>query len=104
MRTLTLLSFGLALFLLHPCFASEKIVVFGDSLSDNGNSFVLTKLPPPPYGNTFDDTGSVTGYFPGRFTDGRNWVDYLHGIAKFLGGDIATLTPAYDPNNPNGTN
>ena len=58
----------------------EKLVVFGDSLSDDGNLFALTHgtAPPPPYGETFDGTGR---YFPGRFTDGEIWVDYLPSIA-----------------------
>ena len=104
MRNLTLLSLGLALSLLLPCSASERIFVFGDSLSDNGNSFALAQLPPPPYGYTFNETGAVTGYFPGRFTDGPNWVDYLPRIAALFGVDLAPITAAYDPKNPNGTN
>jgi phospholipase/lecithinase/hemolysin len=44
--------------------------VFGDSLSDTGNLFNVSKAitgtgyPPPPY-------------FEGRFSNGPNWVDYL---------------------------
>jgi phospholipase/lecithinase/hemolysin len=93
MKNIMLLSLWLALFLLRPSFGSEKIFVFGDSLSDTGNSFAITQLiqptqpaplPPPPYGNSFDKTGSITGYFPGRFTDGQNWVDYFPGVAASL--------------------
>ena len=45
----------------------DGIVVFGDSLSDDGNLFALTggALPPsPPYGN-------------GRFSNGPVWNEYL---------------------------
>lgn len=69
----------------------EHLVVFGDSLSDNGNSFTLTmgKAPPPPYGTTYDNSGAV---FRGRWTDGQNWVDYLPGVAQSFGVDIAPVT------------
>ena len=79
MRNLVLLSLCLALFLLRSSYGGERLVVFGDSLSDDGNSFALTGglLPPGPssspkgdYGETFDGSGEV---FLGRFTDGRNW-------------------------------
>ena len=44
----------------------EKVIVFGDSLSDTGNTYLATgrTFPPPPY-------------FDGRFTDGWIWVEYL---------------------------
>ncbi len=44
----------------------SKIVVFGDSVSDNGNLFKLTggAAPAPPY-------------WQGRFSDGPIWVEYL---------------------------
>jgi phospholipase/lecithinase/hemolysin len=44
----------------------QHVVVFGDSLSDNGNSFALdaTRPPSPPY-------------YQGRWTNGPNWVDYF---------------------------
>jgi phospholipase/lecithinase/hemolysin len=38
--------------------------VFGDSLSDNGNSYAAVGLPKPPY-------------YQGRWTNGYNWVDYF---------------------------
>jgi phospholipase/lecithinase/hemolysin len=59
----------------------NHMVVFGDSLSDNGNSFFLsdqTSPPFPPYGSTFNRTNQT---FPGRWTDGRNWVDYFPYVA-----------------------
>jgi outer membrane lipase/esterase len=115
MRNLMLLSLCFALLFLRDAYANGRLFVFGDSLSDNGNSFAITKplssatpapppLPPPPYGVTFNETGSATGYFQGRFTDGQNWVDYFHGVAQFSGVDIAAPTAAYDPNSTNGTN
>jgi phospholipase/lecithinase/hemolysin len=42
----------------------QHVVVFGDSLSDNGNSFAAGRPPSPPY-------------YPGRWTNGPNWVDYF---------------------------
>lgn len=53
----------------------SQLFFFGDSLSDMGNTFELTKkalgqgLPPAP------------PYFPGHFSNGPVWVDYL---ARFL--------------------
>jgi outer membrane lipase/esterase len=102
MKNIMLLSLWLALFLLRPSFGSEKIFVFGDSLSDTGNSLAITQpapLPRPPYGDSFDKTGSITGYFPGRFTDGQNWVDYFPGVAASFGFDIAAPIAAYGPGN-----
>lgn len=42
----------------------QRLVVFGDSLSDNGNSFASVGRPQPPY-------------YKGRWTNGANWVDYF---------------------------
>jgi phospholipase/lecithinase/hemolysin len=116
MSKFPLLSFCLALSLLlaAPVFAVDfsnfkHLVVFGDSLSDDGNysSLVLPYLketlpspppyaPPPPYGVTFDGSGLK---FPGRFTDGQNWVDYFPCVAS----RFDSITPFYaDP--INGTN
>jgi outer membrane lipase/esterase len=80
MRNLTLLSLCLALFLIRASRANEELVVFGDSLSDNGNLFALTggAHPPKPYGDTYDKSGRT---FPGRFTDGQNWADYFPSVA-----------------------
>jgi phospholipase/lecithinase/hemolysin len=86
MSKFPLLSFCLALSLLlaAPAFAVDfskfkHLVIFGDSLSDNGNSLALTGQPPAPYGSTFDGTQRT---FPGRFTDGQNWVDYFPCVAN----------------------
>lgn len=43
----------------------DQIYVFGDSLSDTGNLFNATGLPPSP------------PYFQGRASDGPLWVEYL---------------------------
>jgi len=45
--------------------ALSPIYVFGDSLSDKGNLFELTGLPPDP------------PYFNGRFSNGPLWSEYL---------------------------
>jgi phospholipase/lecithinase/hemolysin len=116
MSKFPLLSFSLALWLFLAATASavdfpkfKHLVIFGDSLSDTGNysSLVLPYLketlpspppyaPPPPYGVTFDGSGLK---FPGRFTDGRNWVDYFPCVAKHFD----SIAPFYaDP--INGTN
>lgn len=43
----------------------SQIFVFGDSLSDTGNTFEATGIPPSP------------PYFEERFSNGPVWVDYL---------------------------
>lgn len=43
----------------------SQLYVFGDSLSDTGNSFQATGIPPSP------------PYFDGRFSNGPVWVEYL---------------------------
>lgn len=43
----------------------SQVVVFGDSLSDTGNSFAATGIPPADL------------YFNGRFSNGPIWIDYL---------------------------
>jgi hypothetical protein len=62
-------------------------VVFGDSLSDNGNTFAVSGFPGIPY-------------FDGRYSNGPNWVDYFHGIAEHFNVDISLPTPwLQDPTN-----
>lgn len=85
----------------------EHLVVFGDSLSDNGNSLFLTKgsAPPPPYGTTYDRSGKPGLIFPGRWTDGQNWVDYFPGVAQSFGVDIPPATAYFqDGQTDNATN
>lgn len=43
----------------------NRVVVFGDSLSDNGNLYAVSGEPPLPYNK--------------RFTNGLTWVEYLAG-------------------------
>jgi phospholipase/lecithinase/hemolysin len=45
----------------------QHLVVFGDSLSDNGNSLAAAGRPQPPY-------------YYGRWTNGLNWVDFFFSI------------------------
>jgi phospholipase/lecithinase/hemolysin len=48
---------------------AAQFVVFGDSLSDNGNTLAAAGVPQPPY-------------YDGRWTDGPNWVDYFARLAQ----------------------
>jgi phospholipase/lecithinase/hemolysin len=87
MRNLTLLSLCLALFLLRASYGHQRLAVFGDSLSDNGNTFAVSGFPGIPY-------------FDGRYSNGPNWVDYFHGIAEHFNVDISLPTPwLQDPTN-----
>jgi thermolabile hemolysin len=47
---------------------AAQFVVFGDSLSDNGNTLAAAGVPQPPY-------------YYGRWTNGPNWVDYFTRLA-----------------------
>jgi phospholipase/lecithinase/hemolysin len=99
MRKFILLSLCLTLFFLGTSYAAEKLIIFGDSLSDTGNSNVATngQAPPPKlYGTT---------QFPGRWTNGQNWVDYLPGVAQSFGVKVEPVT-AYlqDPGSDQATN
>ena len=93
---LPLVALCLALFLVRAPSANasdlskfKRVVVFGDSLSDNGNSLVLLNgVPPPPYYN-------------GRWSNGPNWVDYFPLVAHHFP-TVAAYFP--DPKNANGTN
>jgi phospholipase/lecithinase/hemolysin len=117
MRKITLLSFYVTLLFVAAASAFaldfsrfNHLVVFGDSLSDNGNLFAITEAeginpPQPPfpaYGETFDGTGT----FPGRFTDGRNWVDYFPSVPTVANhlppNHFPPVTAFYSENN--GTN
>lgn len=47
----------------------SRVVVFGDSLSDTGNSFAATGIPPSGPGGF--------PYFEGRFSNGPIWIDFV---------------------------
>ncbi|MBD2103679.1 SGNH/GDSL hydrolase family protein [Leptolyngbya sp. FACHB-261] len=81
----------------------DSIYVFGDSLSDIGNTFDLTQealgqgLPPAP------------PYFRGRFSNGPVWVEYLARLLKLssedhinfaVSGATTGRTNIFIPNNP----
>jgi phospholipase/lecithinase/hemolysin len=66
---LALASFALRAPSAYGSFLSfQNLVVFGDSLSDNGNTFGSVDLPKAPY-------------YDGRWTNGPNWVDYFSQFA-----------------------
>jgi phospholipase/lecithinase/hemolysin len=70
MKKSSLLAFSLAIaFFPFASARAAQFVVFGDSLSDNGNTLAAAGVPQPPY-------------YDGRWTDGPNWVDYFTGLAQ----------------------
>jgi thermolabile hemolysin len=108
MRKITLLSFYATLLFAAAASAFaldfsrfNHLVVFGDSLSDNGNALALTGGASPsfPFGHTFGTSGNDLGdTFPGRWTDGQNWVDYFPLVAQHFD----SIKPFYGPDH--GTN
>ena len=48
----------------------QRLIVFGDSYSDNGNVFKLTQGQYP----------NATRYYQGRFTNGPTWVEYYASL------------------------
>lgn len=54
----------------------DKIIVFGDSLSDNGNIYELTKRASRVIPN-LAPTPKSPPYYDGRFTNGQVWVEHL---------------------------
>ena len=71
----------LALFALLPADpaaagAPQRFVVFGDSLSDPGNAFVLVRdVEVPPFDNLIPDAPYARGAL--HFSDGATWVEQL---------------------------
>lgn len=45
----------------------SKLIIFGDSLSDNGNSYEYSHHQKPP----------KSFYYEGRYSDGPIWIDYV---------------------------
>src|SRR5688572_25311906 len=97
---LWLLSFVVGIGLLAPGHATadgrpiDRIVVFGDSLSDSGNIFALTGNPGGPTNNWGMDTPEelvtlVPGqaYVSGRLSNGPTWVELL-GTAVGRGANV----------------
>lgn len=63
-----------------PDFSKVNIVAFGDSLTDNGNTFALTnKVWPTPQ-----------IYWQGRYSNGPTWIEY---VGSSLG--VKTINKAY---------
>jgi thermolabile hemolysin len=60
------------------CATFTKIVVFGDSMSDNGNMYALSSGTSPSSANAFQ----------GRYSDGPVWVEYM---AQYLGAGLVDL-------------
>lgn len=62
----------------------DRVVVFGDSLSDNGNLFAALGTPPSP------------PYFQGRFSSGPVWVELLGFNVARVGGSVnGSISYAY---------
>lgn len=90
----SLASSALVMFVaLAPSASAQRVVVFGDSLSDSGNAALAT--------------GNLSPGSPlGRFSNGSNWVDVLYGpttpglftgvtagnVNYALGGSLTTAT------------
>src|SRR5712691_5810198 len=67
-----------ALLLADPAAAGapQRFVVFGDSLSDPGNAFVLVRdVEVPPFDNLIPDAPYARGGL--HFSDGATWVEQL---------------------------
>ena len=61
----------------------ERFVVFGDSLSDPGNAFVLLKkLEVPPFPSLIPDAPYARG--GGHFSNGPTWVEQLSWVENAL--------------------
>ena len=58
----------------------NRIIAFGDSLSDNGNLFAVAGTPPTPY-------------YAGRFSNGPVWVELLNGPMLTAGPTVLGVPP-----------
>jgi phospholipase/lecithinase/hemolysin len=66
----------------------RRIIVFGDSLSDNGNVFLLTQQL-HQIDRTIPILPTPTLYWQGRFSDGPTWTNYMAFLLHF----ISSLNP-----------
>ena len=68
--------------------AYDSLYVFGDSLSDQGNFYAITggSTPPPEY---------TDGTTYGRFTNGKNYVDYLSSRLGISSGNSLSVGNNY---------
>jgi phospholipase/lecithinase/hemolysin len=76
---------ALIAWLASPAFAAppHRFVVFGDSLSDPGNAFILTRnLEIPPFDSLIPDAPYARGAF--HFSNGPTWVEQLSLIDHAL--------------------
>jgi phospholipase/lecithinase/hemolysin len=73
----------------------SKLYVFGDSLSDQGNIFNITK-----FANSLSSQLPVipsAPYFEGRFSNGLVWIDYLSaglGLPLQVSSKLSVLSPS----------
>lgn len=70
----------------------KKIVVFGDSLSDNGNYLKASKLS--------DNPMPLEPYFQGRASNGKVWIEYLSSSINSSLYDHAYLGAVTSGKNP----
>lgn len=79
----------------------SKLYVFGDSLSDQGNIFNITKLA-----NSLEPQIPIvpnTPYFQGRFSNGPVWTDYLAaglGLPIQISTKLSVLSPSIPISSP----
>jgi len=70
----------------------NRLVVFGDSLSDPGNAYLLLKvLEVPPFANLIPDAPYAVGAF--HFSNGPTWVEQLGLREHTLSAGPALLLP-----------
>lgn len=67
MRTWIVFILGLILSVTVSAQSVSKFIVFGDSLSDNGNSYEYSHHTKPP----------AALYYHGRYSNGPIWIDYV---------------------------
>ncbi len=76
----------------------SQLVVFGDSLSDTGNAHIGALAL-----GLGDPTPASVGYYNGRFSNGPEYIDYLH--QALVGGPSYPVAPAlFGLPGPHGTN